>query len=255
MGYAVLLYAVVVSPGPLLGSLQFISGQTASIWLVLDVVFWLGLVGGSVGLIRGRAWGRLAVMVAAAASIASGVIGLAAFWDSGLKGHSESSVPGVVLEMLPSVVILLAVFRLRTPQIDQPRSASSAPASAFQPLRDLTYACFAWVAIVLGAAPLLEFLPIDATTGQVLGMVFGIPLTLATLAVGLAGIVLSVVQWREWPLQVMSGLLVSLLLVFLMADEWKVVSGPLARGWYIAATLGVVSLCVRWFAFARNKGP
>ena len=84
-------------------------------------------------------------------------------------------------------------------------------------------------------------------------MVFGIPLTLATLAVGLAGIVLSVVQWREWPLQVMSGLLVSLLLVFLMADEWKVVSGPLARGWYIAATLGVVSLCVRWFAEAVER--
>src|SRR5256885_16425965 len=98
IGYAVLLYAVVVSPGPLLGSLQFISGQTASLWLVLDVVFWLGLVGGSVGLIRDRAWGRLAGMVAAAASIPSSGIGLATFWGSGLKGHPGCRGPGVRLQ-------------------------------------------------------------------------------------------------------------------------------------------------------------
>ncbi len=118
---------------------------------------------------------------------------------------------------------------------------------------DIAYGCFAWIAVVLSATPLLSILPLDITTIQVLGMVFGIPIAMATLAAGLAGVALSVVQWKEWPLLVMSVITVSILLVFLAVDEWKLVGERVALAWYIASTVVLVFLCVRWFMFVRRR--
>jgi hypothetical protein len=42
----------------------------------------------------------------------------------------------------------------------------------------------------------MSLLPLDDSTVQVLGMVVGIPVALATLAAGLAAVVLSIVEWR-----------------------------------------------------------
>jgi len=99
----------------------------------------------------------------------------------------------------------------------------------------------------------MSLLSLDDSTVQGLGMVVGIPVALATLAAGLAAIVLSVIEWRVWPLVTMSAASVSMLLVLLAENEWKLVGGDVARIWYIGLTALLVFLCVRWFAFTRRR--
>jgi len=130
---------------------------------------------------------------------------------------------------------------------------SSSSKRVVSPRIDLAYGCFAWIALVLCAVPLMSFLPLDFTTAQVLGMVVGIPVALATLAAGLAAVVLSIVEWREWHLMTMSAASISMVLIFLAEDEWKLVGRDFAFTWYVCATAFLVFLCVRWFALTRRR--
>jgi hypothetical protein len=84
-------------------------------------------------------------------------------------------------------------------------------------------------------------------------MVVGLPIAMATLAVGLAGVVLSLAQWREWPLLTMSAITASILLVFLAEDEWKLVGKDVALAWYVGSTAVLILFCARWFAFTRRR--
>ena len=114
-------------------------------------------------------------------------------------------------------------------------------------LIDLAYGCFAWIAFVLCAGPLMLLLPLDFTTAQVLGMLVGIPVAMATLAAGLAAVVLSIIEWREWLLMTMSAASASMLLIFVAEDEWKLVGEDVVLIWYVGVTAILVFLCVRWY--------
>jgi hypothetical protein len=84
-------------------------------------------------------------------------------------------------------------------------------------------------------------------------MLVVLPIAMATLAVGLAGVVLAVVQWREWPLLTMSAISASILLVSLAEDEWKVIGKGVALAWYVGSAAILIFFCARWFAFTRRR--
>ncbi|MFZ1989777.1 MAG: hypothetical protein WAW96_08390, partial [Alphaproteobacteria bacterium] len=119
---------------------------------------------------------------------------------------------------------------------------------------DLAYGCFAWIALVLCASLLLSFVPMDPSTSEGFGMLIGMPVALAMLAAGLVAVVLSIIEWRTWPLVTMSAVVVSMLLMLIAEVEWKLVSEDVSRAWYIGSTALLVFLCARWFAFARKRG-
>src|SRR2546422_2817779 len=75
LGYAVLVYAALTS-GTVLHLVRFTLGQWKDGWWALgDSALWLAFVAGGFWLIFRRAWGRLVLLVAAAASGAQGILG------------------------------------------------------------------------------------------------------------------------------------------------------------------------------------
>ena len=103
------------------------------------------------------------------------------------------------LAILPPVSVFVGALRL--PHRLRGKSLIiRAVAKQWLPLIDLAYGYFASIALVLCAVPVMSLLPLDVSTFQVLGMVIGIPVVLATLVAGLAPVVLSMVEWRVWPL-------------------------------------------------------
>jgi len=251
LGYAVLVYAALTS-GTVLHLVRFTLGQWKDGWWALgDFALWLAFVAGGFGLIFRRAWSRLVLLVAAAASVAQGIVG--AVFLSELAIPLEAALFNALM-ILPPVVIFVGALSLPAPAAWQVRPSSGPTVKrVVSPRIDLAYGSFAWIALVLCAVPLMSLLPLDATTVQVLGMVVGIPVALATLAAGLAAVVLSIIEWRVWPLLTMSVVSASILLVFFAEDEWKLVGGDAARTWYAGSTMLLVFLCVRWFAFTRRQ--
>jgi hypothetical protein len=76
---------------------------------------------------------------------------------------------------------------------------------------------------------------------------------LATLAAGVAAVVLSIVEWRECPLVTMTAVSASMLLLFVAEDEWNLVGGDVALAWYAGSTAALIFFCTRWFAFTRRR--
>lgn len=251
LGYAVLVYAALTS-GTVLHLVRFTLGQWSDGWWTLGgAVLWLAYVSGGFGLIFGRAWSRLVLLVAAAASVVQGIVGMV--FLSGL-GIPLEAVSFNALMILPPVAIFVGALSLPVPAAWQVQPSSGSVAKrVVSPRIDLAYGCFAWIALVLCAVPLISLLPLNPTAAQVLGMLVGIPVALATLAAGLAAVVLSIVEWREWPLPSMSAVSASTLLIFIAEDEWKLVGGDVALTWYVGSTALLVFLCVRWFAFTRRR--
>ena len=114
-------------------------------------------------------------------------------------------------------------------------------------LIDLAYGCFAWIAFVLCVGPLMLLLPLDFNTAQVLGMLVGIPVAMATLAAGLGVVVLSIIEWREWPLMTMLAAMASLLLIFIAEEKWELGGGDAVLISYVGVTAILVFFCVRWY--------
>ena len=250
LGYAVLVYAALTS-GATLGLARFIFVPGSDgLWLLGNTALWLGFVSGGFGLIFGRAWSRLVLLITAAASVVESIVGMVLVFLSGL-GIPLEAVLFNALMALPPVAIFVGALSL-------PASAawevppSSGPVAKRGGI-DLAYGCFAWIAFVLCAGSLISLLPLDVTTIQVLGMVVGIPIVMATLAAGLAAVVLSVVQWREWPLLAMSTISASILLVFLAEDKWQLVGKGVALAWYVGSTAVLIFFCARWFIFTRRR--
>jgi len=245
------VYAALTS-GVVLGLVRFILKPGSDGWWTLgDAVLWLAYVSGGFGLIFGRAWSRLVLLVAAAASVVQGILGMVFLSE---LGTPREAVLFNALMILPPVAIFVGALTLpvHTAWNVQPSSGPIAK-RVVSPRIDLAYGCFAWIALVLCAVPIMSLLPLDDTTAQGLGMLVGIPIALATLAVGLAAVVLSVVQWREWPLLTMSAISASILLVFRAEEEWKLVGKGVALAWFVVSTAVLIFFCARWFAFTRRR--
>lgn len=251
LGYGVLVYAAFTS-GAVLGLVRITLGPWNGGWLVLgDSALWLAFVSGGFGLIFGKSWSRLVLLFAAAVSVLLGILGMVYL--------SVSDIPlepvwFIGLSILPPVAILVGTLSLGAPAAWHAQPSSGPVAKrAVSPLIDLAYGCFAWIALVVCAVPLLYSLPLDVNTAQVLAWLVGIPVAFAVLAAGLAAVVLSIVEWREWPLMTMSAASISLVLIFLAENEWKLVGEDFANAWYFCATAILVFLCVRWFALTRRR--
>jgi len=251
LGYAVLVYAALTS-GTVLYLVRYTLGQSNDGWWALaDSALWLAFVSGGFGLIFGKSWSRSALQFAAAASVVQSILGKV--FLSGLDIPLEAVI-FIALGILPPIAIFAGTLSLPAPAAWQAKPSSGPIAERVISSRiDLAYGCFAWVALVLCAVPLMSLLPLSITTVQVPGMLVGIPVALATLAAGLAAAVLSIVERREWPLMSMTAASTSMLLIFIAEDEWKLVSGDIALTWYVGATAILVFLCVRWFAFTRRR--
>ena len=120
----------------------------------------------------------------------------------------------------------------------------------------MAYGCYACITFLLCAIALALSLPLqlDLVTSQVLGMLVLVPVVIATLAVVLAALILSIIQWREWPLLIMLAANASiLLLAFLGEDEWKVIGEDVAIAWSAGAIAVLLFFSVRWFAFTRRR--
>ena len=119
---------------------------------------------------------------------------------------------------------------------------------------DAAYGLFACFALVLCAQDLFYILPLKGSDLQALAMIFGIPVFLASLPVGLIAIVLSVIHRRERPLLAMSACVVLAFVVLLAQDASSLdVSDQVAFALYNAAAVPMVILCVRWFTSARKR--
>jgi hypothetical protein len=220
-------------------------------WVLGDTALWLAFVLGGFGLIFGRAWSRLMLLVAAAASVLLSVVGMVFLSE---LGTSLEAVSFNALTILPPLAIFVGALTLPAPVTWQVQLPSGPVAKqVVSPRIDLTYGCFAWIALVLCGVPLMSFLPLNEVTVQVLGMVVGIPVVLAMLVAGLVAVVLSIVEWREWPLVMMSAVSLSLLLIFIAENEWKLVSRDIVLAWYVGSIAVLVFLCFRWFAFTRRR--
>lgn len=262
LGYLVFVYAAFTF-GAVLSLVPLAFGQGGvDGWTLGDAALWLAWISGGIGLVQGRAWSRRVILAVAAVSVARCV---AAMWWLPTSELPMGLGLFVTLTALPPAAIFVMAMRLGPPAAWPAATPPRAPAAGgtslrrgFSPRVDLAYGCFAWIAVVACGGALIGLLgahfPIDVTTVQVVGMVIGIPVVMATLAALALAVVLSVIEWRRWPLPVMAAASVSMVVLFLLVDE-----GVYSPGWAITVAWNgicvaiMVFFCVRWFAFARRR--
>ena len=123
--------------------------------------------------------------------------------------------------------------------------------------RDVAYACFAYVGALSVVSLMLEVLPLDFSTYQVLGMVVGIPAVLLAVGASLCGVLLTFFRHREWPLVMMSVALLGFIGVFAIGESLpgevymsRRTEMNLASGILMAA---IVLLSGRWYLFDVRK--
>ncbi len=83
---------------------------------------------------------------------------------------------------------------------------------------------------------------------QILGMVVEIPFAILAFPAALMGIVLAVFDWKEWPLVVMAGGLVGVVLLRGVSDGLLVF-----RASVVLYSVLAVALCVRFFVASRHN--
>jgi len=220
-------------------------------------VAWLVLLTGGIGLVRRKTWGRWMVVAATAFMIG---VSLVLLMRAVTHLSSETSAFWPLLELealklLPELLILVAALRLVFPEADElPRPTASlltsTPAAPDPNIRrlDTAYGMFAWIAIA--TTGIVVALMIPSTTTQGLGMLVGVPLVLSTLGAAVAGLVYSVKCFREWPLPVMSMLVVSMPIVVVL---WEETVPTLFLTWMLIAVAALFFFCVRWYGVLRKR--
>lgn len=127
----------------------------------------------------------------------------------------------------------------------------SSPRLSADPLRpsyrrlDVAYGCFVGVAFTLLLGPVLWILPIDQGDKEGFAMLLGVPFLFAGFIAGVAGLVLSLRYWREWPLLLMTAASGAFVLA-MVSDEPGIETMAAV---YLAILL---LLCGRWFLFRRR---
>ena len=201
------------------------------------------------------------VVTAGAATIGAYLVFLIDARTSAPPGASVP-LPLVFVEMikvLPPLLILAAALRLQPADADQfrlPDSSRVAPKTAAPHAEvrslDRAYGTFSWIAIVSTAASVASKIPMEMGSAQALGMLIGVPLALATLASAVVALAYSIKCFREWPLPVMSMLLVSML-VAIVYGETVPAGVRFAETWCAMATVALFFFCVRWYGFLRRR--
>jgi hypothetical protein len=118
---------------------------------------------------------------------------------------------------------------------------------------DLAYLCYAWVALVVWFERFLGVLPISPDYTQFIFMVAWVPVALSILGAALAALILTVLEWREWPLIVMMGVLVLMTFAYISVEIPELGPDEVAQGWYVVGTAVLVGLCLRWFWIRRRR--
>jgi len=216
-------------------------------WEVHAGVLLLGYLLAAIALIFGRPWSRAVLLLVSAVGMMGSIASLATGFGSVPEIYAPSILFDTGVWLLPSMIIFVAALRLPASAALQAKASSGLVAKRVVSSRlDLAYGCFAWIAFVLCVYQVMSLLPLDYSTGVFLVMVVGIPLLFSTLLAGLAAVVLSIIEWREWPLMAMSAACVSM---WLTLDG----EGEIELAWNVCATAIMVSLCVRWFSFTRRR--
>ncbi len=112
----------------------------------------------------------------------------------------------------------------------------------------LAYTCFAAVALTLCSTGLIYRLPEamrEALAPAAVMIAFPV-----ILGCGGTGVVLSVICWREWPLLLMSGVFLSLMVAGVMVEH---LNEFIVEMWFIAVIAILIFFCVRWFGFTRRR--
>jgi hypothetical protein len=110
---------------------------------------------------------------------------------------------------------------------------------------DWAYLCFAWLGIAIWFEGLVDILPVNPDFRQFLFMVLWAPILLAMLSAAIAGFTLSILEWREWPLLVMTGTVASMLFLFLAIDVRGGGGSSVNSIWYVCGTAILFALCMR----------
>jgi hypothetical protein len=118
---------------------------------------------------------------------------------------------------------------------------------------DLGYLCYAWVAVVIWFETILGVLPTSPDYTQFIFMVAWVPVALSILGAALAALILTVVEWREWPLVVMMGVLVLMTAAYILVEVPDVGPDKVAQGWYIAGSALLIAFALRRFWIRRRR--
>jgi len=84
---------------------------------------------------------------------------------------------------------------------------------------DWAYVCFAWIAVAIWFEELVKALPFSPGFRQFVFMLLWVPILFATLFATVAAFILSILEWREWPLLIMTGALASMMFLFFAIDR------------------------------------
>lgn len=121
------------------------------------------------------------------------------------------------------------------------------------PRIDWAYICFACIGLAIWFEELVNVLPVNPDFRQFLFMLLWVPILFVTLSATIAGFTLSILEWREWPLVVMSGTVVSMLFLFLGIDERGMGSSEVEAIWYIGGTAILFALCIRRLITVKGR--
>ncbi len=253
LGYSVLLYAVFTASAGL-RLIYLIVGNWDGNWFAVgEALIWLLFIVGGVGLICNRAWSRIVLYVAGVASALVGVATLVSLWKLGMLPAGLFSV----LTVLVSVAIVILVKRLPATAALKAQIPPDQTDKRVESRRiDLAYGCFALSVFVAWIEPIGKLLPINPEAGQVLLMLLTIPIVLIALIAPAVAFIVSVMEWREWPLLIMTGILASMMFVFFAIDKRGLgMEGSYVEPmWYVGGSVILIAFCVRWFAFVRRRG-
>lgn len=245
LGYAVLLYALLTSSAALrLGWL--VLGDSPGHWSdFVDVALWLGFIVGAVGLILDRAWARVVTFIASLGLAVSAGAWVVAWGVSGTVPAGLSSL----LSLLVAVAIVFVLMKLPPP------AARAAPdrrlGSSIRRL-DLAYGSLT-LCVVVGwlVEAGVRWIPHDP--GQALFMLLWVPVMfLALFCIG-AAVIVSILEWRHWPLPVMTATLGSMMLLLFVFDARGGGNHEVPLLAYAAGTVLVLALSIRWFVYDRRR--
>jgi hypothetical protein len=114
---------------------------------------------------------------------------------------------------------------------------------------DLAHGCFLFCGLTALIIAAMSAIPMDDGTAGGLGFLVIIPLSLASLAAIVVGIVLSVRIWNEWALVILSGM--SLLFIAEVFTEYG--STAFYNAVPVAYGIGVTAISVVWFLVLRRR--
>jgi len=111
---------------------------------------------------------------------------------------------------------------------------------------DTAYGCFVGILAVLCFGPLLWILPISQGNKEGFAMLLGVPLMFGAFILGVVGLILAGIYWREWPLAILAFAGILFLLSWNLDENIMEIAAA-------AYMVLLICFCGRWFFFRRRK--